>query len=63
MYLCSKDRKEKDDVIYYNFIVFLQPVFVSSFSSDLTQLPVPIAPHVLLHISVPFSTPKDVVIL
>lgn len=47
--LC-KERKEKDDVIFYNFIAFLQPVFVSSLSSDLIQLPVPTAPHVLLHL-------------
>lgn len=48
----SKDGKEKDDVIFFNFIVFLEPVFVSSLSSDLIQLPVPTAPRVLLHLPV-----------
>lgn len=63
--LC-KDRKEKDDVIFYNFIVFLQPVFVSSlFRSNSAACTYSTAcaaapPSVGL---VPFSTPKDVVIL
>lgn len=61
--LC-RDRKEKDYVIFYNFTVFPQPVFVSTLfranSAACTySTTCAAAPPEL----VPFSTPKDVIIL